>query len=200
MRELLDQLREDWALHGRAWTHPGFQAVAVYRLGRWMRGQAQPLRFLARLAYAPLYVFVRNVYGIELPAKATIGRRFKISHQSGIVLGERVEIGDDCRIRQNVTIGGLGNLGRGKGHGHPVLGDRVYVAAGAVIIGNVAVGDDAHVGPNALVVSDIPAGATAFARPASVLRPADSGSVTEKADPAEADRAADPAPTPHDST
>ena len=38
----------------------------------------------------------------------------------------------------------------------PVLGDRVFVGAGAKIIGGVNVGSDVLIGANALVTRDIP--------------------------------------------
>ena len=177
MDSLVSQLREDWQTHGRAWTFPGFQAVATYRLGRWAMPGQTPAQRLGRFAYRAASVAVRGLYGIELHVTADIGRRFKVSHQSGIVIGKKVQIGDDCRIRQNVTIGSFGSLGsKGRKEGHPVLGDRVYVAAGAVILGDVTIGDDAHIGPNAVVMTDVPAGSTAFARPATILKREAAGS------------------------
>lgn len=171
MDSLSATLREDWQTHDRAWTFPGFHAVAVYRLGRWAFSGRSSMRLLGRNAYRVASVVVRGLYGIELDVTADIGRQFRVAHQSGIVIGKRVRIGDECRVRQNVTIGSFGSLAAKIGApGHPVLGDRVYVAAGAVILGGVSIGDDAHIGPNAVVMTDVPAGATAFARPATVLR------------------------------
>ena len=43
----------------------------------------------------------------------------------------------------------------------PVLGDGVYVGAGAVLIGPIRVGDGARIGAGAVVTKDVPAGATA---------------------------------------
>jgi serine O-acetyltransferase len=42
----------------------------------------------------------------------------------------------------------------------PKIGHRVYIGAGAKILGPVVIGDDAVVGANAVVTKDVPAGAT----------------------------------------
>ena len=50
--------------------------------------------------------------------------------------------------------------------GQPVIGDRVRIGAGAVVVGPVTVGDDARIGANATVVRDVPPGAVMLAPPA----------------------------------
>lgn len=142
----------------------------MHRIGVWGRAQVLPVRLLVRVLHKVLYLVVRNVYGIEIPLSVHLGRRVKISHQSGIVINGGVFIGDDCHLRQNVTIGSLGNVVTADRRGSPVLEDGVYVGAGASIIGKVTVGRGAHIGANATVMTDVPAGATAFARPAQILR------------------------------
>ncbi len=161
---LLHAIYEDWVFNGRwrALSRPGFQAVAVYRLGNWRLRQRKAVRYPVGLLYAALYLVTRNVYGIELPAQTTIGRRFGIAHQGGIVVIGSAQIGDDTFLRQNVTIG----MARG---GAPTIGSRVEVGAGAVIAGDVTIGDDALIGPNAVVTTDVPSGARAVAPPARVL-------------------------------
>lgn len=158
------QVREDLAAHGDI-TAPGFHAIAVHRLGVWRLRLPKWARWPFTLLYYPLSLVVRNVYGIEMNSSTRIGRRVKIGHQSGIVLSHKAVIGDDCLIRQNVTIGAA----RGQ-RGAPVLGNRVDVGAGAVIIGDITIGDDAQIGPNAVVMVSVPAGATAFAPPAKVMQ------------------------------
>ena len=75
-----------------------------------------------------------------------------------------VVIGDDCLIRQGVTIGAAT-----KRHESPVLGDRVEVGAGAVIAGAITIGDDVVIGPNAVVMSDVPSGSIVASAPARVF-------------------------------
>jgi serine acetyltransferase len=167
LRPLLAQLAEDWRANGSDWTRPGFQALAVHRFGNW-RMQIRPKLARAPFSaiYRALYRGVRNFYGIELPYTAQVGRRVVIEHQSGIVIHGATVIGDECIIRQGVT---LGNLRLDRPHDAPRLGDRVNVGAGAKILGGVTIGDEAQIGANAVVRIDVPAGATAAGVPARVV-------------------------------
>jgi serine O-acetyltransferase len=163
---MLSLVREDFAAHGRDWTKPGFRALAIYRFGVWRMGVSPKLaRAPLTLLYRFLYRRVRNVYGIELPYSATIGRRVVIEHQSGVVVHGATVIGDDCIIRQNCTFGiqRMNELTKA-----PMLGRGVNVGAGAVILGDVVIGDFATIGANAVVLIDVPAGALAVGVPATI--------------------------------
>jgi serine O-acetyltransferase len=164
---LWQQIKEDWIAHGRDWTKPGFRAVAVYRFGVW-RMTLKPILLRApfSILYRALYRKVRNTYGIELPYSAQLGRRVVIEHQSAIVIHGDCVIGDDCIIRQGVT---MGNRYLDRPFDAPKLGARVNVGAGAKIFGNITIGDDANIGANAVVLSDIPPGKTAVGIPAKIL-------------------------------
>jgi serine O-acetyltransferase len=139
---------------------PGFRAVVVHRFGVWVRG----LRF--RLFRGPfsiihrvLYRYIRNHYSIELVPTTKVGRRLRLGHQGGMVIGPS-QIGDDCIIRQNVTMGAVSEATMDR---LPILMNRVEVGCGAVIIGGIVIGDDARIGPNAVVTTDVPAGAAVMA-------------------------------------
>lgn len=73
----------------------------------------------------------------------------------GIFISGGAEIGRNCVIFQQVTIGS-NTLPDSKGAGAPVIGSNCYIGAGAKIIGNVRIGNDVRVGANAVVFSDIP--------------------------------------------
>jgi serine O-acetyltransferase len=155
--------REDYAANGRRVLEPGFQALAVYRFGVWVDGIApRLLRGPLRRLYFFLNAFVEIVYGIRLYYTVEIGRRLHLAHgQCGLVIAPYCRIGDDCVLRQNVTLGR-----RGDGtpqEAVPRLGDRVEIGAGAVLIGPISVGDDVLIGPNVVVREDVP--------PASVVMP-----------------------------
>ncbi len=174
-RELKELLREDYATNDRSglkWTFltPAFQALLAYRLGVWCNGIGPaPLRLPVRLAVGALAFLVRNFYGIELYPTARIGRRFRIAHQHGIVLARQVVIGDDCLVRQGVTIGAAGS--RDEAVRPPRLGNRVEVGAGAVLAGPISIGDDVRIGPNAVVMTDVPAGSIVTAPPSRIMTP-----------------------------
>jgi serine O-acetyltransferase len=168
---LLRLVREDLRRHGLNLLAPGFRALAVYRFGTWARTwKSVAVRVPLVLLHGVLFRYVRNHYGIELYSSAKIGRRLLIGHQHGIVIHRFATFGDDCLIRQGVTLGeaGLGRDNFAAGLG-PVLGDNVDIGAGAVIIGNVRIGDHVNIGPNAVVMTDVPARTTVIAPVARMM-------------------------------
>ena len=158
-------VREDRATNQGFWA-PGYQALATYRLGVWSRSIRSPfLRAPVRLAYSVSSLVVRNVYGIQLAPQTRIGRRLRISHQHGIVIHRSAVIGNDCLIRQGVTIGAA------RGPGAPSLGDRVEVGAGAILVGKIRIGDDVTIGPNAVVTTNVPARAIVASPQSRIFAP-----------------------------
>jgi serine O-acetyltransferase len=161
-------VREDYVANGREWTRPGFRAMFMYRLGVWRMGvRPRLLRAPLSLLYRAMHRYVRNRYGIELHYTTRIGRRLQVAHQGAIVIHEHATIGDDCTVRQGVTIGAAAEYDPTTA---PVLGNGVDVGAGAKIVGKVVVGDRVRIGPNAVVMTSIPADSTAFAAPARVIQ------------------------------
>jgi GT2 family glycosyltransferase/serine acetyltransferase len=164
---LWEQIQEDWVAHEKDWTKPGFRAVALQRFGVWrMTVEPKFLRAPFSVLYRFFYRFIRNVYGIELPYTVQLGRRVIIEHQHGIIIHGGTVIGDDCIIRQGVT---LGNRYLERPFDAPKLGDRVNIGAGAKILGNVQLGDDVNIGANAVVLCDVESGKTAVGIPAKVI-------------------------------
>lgn len=164
--DMLAQIGEDYRANGRDWTKPGFRTLAIYRFGVWrMTVQTKLLRAPLSVVYRAGFRFCRNIYGIELPYSAIVGRGVVFEHQGGIVVHGRTVIGDGCIIRQNCTFGirTVDDLDAA-----PVLGNGVDVGAGAVVLGRVHLGDGAVIGANAVVLVDVPAGALAVGVPAQI--------------------------------
>ena len=160
-------LKEDWRTHQpRAWLSPGFQAVAAYRIGRAAEEVGGLARRPLRVVRIGLAFVAYTVHHVELPHTARVGRRVKLAHQGGIVIGHDAVIGDDCLIRRNVTIGAVDDAGRS-----PRLGDRVRIGPGAVLIGDITIGDDVLIGPNAVVTTNVAAGARVLAPSSRVIAP-----------------------------
>ena len=168
-RRISSQLYEDWRLHWRDWTTPGFRAVVVYRFGAMLLSNQKRgvLKRLSLVLYRTMYRFIRNHYGIDLPATTIVGRRLLIGHHGGIVIHPRTVIGDDCVILQNVTIGAATIRRHWEA---PKLGNRVQVGAGAAIIGKVVIGDDVSIGPNVSVLTNIPAGTIVSPQPPRLIK------------------------------
>lgn len=74
---------------------------------------------------------------------------------SGIFLTQSAKIGRNVVIFQQVTIG-ANTIKNSKSYGAPIIGDNVYIGAGAKIIGYAKVADNVRIGANAVVVKDVP--------------------------------------------
>ena len=79
-------------------------------------------------------------------------------HLNGIFIHENASLGKNCAILQQVTIGA--NEHKLDYKKAPQLGNRVYIGAGAKIIGGLTIGDDVRIGANAVVTKNVPAGMT----------------------------------------
>lgn len=105
-------------------------------------------------------------FGIEISYKSNIGAGFKIAHGNGIVIHPNVVIGKNCSILQQVTIG---NNIRKSRNDVAVIGNEVYIGAGAKIIGPVKIGDKVTVGANSVVTHDIVSNSVVAGIPAKYL-------------------------------
>jgi serine O-acetyltransferase len=163
---LFKNIREDWHTYDRQLSRQGFWTMLVYRYGRW-RYTIRPrwLRVPFSLLYKILKPICEILTGIELPCETVVGRRFRIDHFGGIVISGDAVFGDDCVIRNGVTVG-LRHTGI---RGAPIIGDRVDIGAGAKILGPIHVGDDVAIGANAVVLKDVPANSIAVGVPARIL-------------------------------
>lgn len=163
-----EELREDWETNGRDWTAPGFRALFVNRFTTRVRAKTDSR--VGRAAFAVFYRsmnrFCRNIYGIQLSHTATIGRRLAIHHHMGVAVHPNAVIGDDCILRQGVTLGVLHTT---ENKAAPIIGDRVDIGAGARILGSVKIGNDVVIGANAVVVRDVPDGWAALGNPARII-------------------------------
>ncbi len=74
-----------------------------------------------------------------------------------------VQGGNNVFLEHQVTIGAERRQA-------PVLGNDIFVGAGAKIIGSITVGDGARIGANAVVVKDVPPHTTVVGIPAHVVR------------------------------
>ena len=139
----------------------GFRATVYYRIAHWF--YLHNRRFIARM----LSQRAKRKTGVEIHPAAKIGRRLVIDHGEGVVIGETVEIGDDCLIYQGVTLGGTGLF---HGKRHPTLGNNVMVGSGAKVLGPFKVGDNARIAANAVVLHEVPANSTVVGVPGHVVR------------------------------
>lgn len=135
----------------------GTFAMACYRLMQW--SQRHGLAPLAMVFNKVNAFFGQCIIGRH----ADFGPCFVLIHSQGIVINGSVRGGSHVYIEHQVTIGA-------EKYSSPVLGDHVFIGAGAKIIGAVAIGNHSRIGANAVVVREVPAGATVVGIPARVVR------------------------------
>jgi serine O-acetyltransferase len=157
----------DWSREvPRGFWDPSRRLLRAIR--RYQAAQARgglPGRLAAR-RWALSHRFWTVITQADIPLNARIGGGLVLPHPNGVVIHPGAEIGPNCMIFQQVT---LGNIGGRKGA--PRLGGHVDVGAGARILGPVTLGDHSAVGANAVVTRDVPAGAIARGVPARVHLP-----------------------------
>jgi serine O-acetyltransferase len=145
----------------------GFWALQVYRLGHLRyRFQSRLVRYPLGALHLVLAKLAEMFCGVTIGVSARIGRRLVIEHSGAIVVHGKAVIGDDCIIRQGVTIG---NQRMDRPLEAPHIGNRVNIGAGAKILGAVRIGDDVDIGANAVVITDVPDGALAVGVPARII-------------------------------
>ena len=145
-------------------TQYGFVAIAVYRYGRWARQFRVPIAGqIARILYFLAKTLIEIFFGICIDVNSDIGPGFFIGHFGCIIVHGK--IGSKCSIGQGVTIG---SKGAGKSNGWPVIGDNVFIGAGAKIIGAINLGNNVVVGANAVVICDVTDDSLAVGVPAKV--------------------------------
>jgi serine O-acetyltransferase len=166
---LLRVVREDFVRHSRNPLSPGFLALVVHRTGRSWLGAPRPLQLPLKLVWRVLYELVRGFYSIDVHRETHIGRRVRIS-QTNVFVNRLASVGDDCLLRQNVTLGLATDASGARLHSAPTLCNGVQVGANAVIIGPVVVGEGARIGPNTVVVRSVPPRACVMPAPTRVVR------------------------------
>ncbi len=133
----------------------------------YQRHKARPgtLALLQRKAARIMHAVLSVLTSSDIDVGSRFGRNLHLPHPTGVVVHRSVVIGDDCMVMQQVTLGQVADGGA------PVIGSRVYVGAGAKVLGPIHIGDDARIGANAVVLIDVPAGATAVGVPARLVSP-----------------------------
>jgi serine O-acetyltransferase len=147
----------DWTRERRSGWEPGKALLQSIRDYQRANGRGLGAKF-AVLRHRLWSV----VAGADIPLNCKLGGGFMMPHPNGIVIFPGAEIGPNCMLFQQVTIG----FAEG---GVPKLGGHVDVGAGAKLIGPITIGDHARIGANAVVTIDVPAGATAVGIPARIV-------------------------------
>jgi serine O-acetyltransferase len=144
----------------------GMWASAVYRICHALvESMPRGVPYWAAKTLAALpQKLMEIVTGICLPRDAEIGGGLYLPSFGAIILA-RGSIGANCTIEQNVT---LGIAGKGEERGRPTIGNRVFIGAGAMIVGKITIGDDAYIFPGSVVTRPVPPRAVVAGYPARI--------------------------------
>lgn len=161
-RTLATDLRQKalWCYESDQWTDlakvlatDGTLAIVLYRLMQTSR----------HLHIAPLEMVFNKLNtafgGCVIGRGAEFGPGLVLIHSDGVVINGAVRGGRNVHIEHQVTIGA-------ERRESPILGDDVFIGAGAKIIGAVRIGDGARIGANAVVLHDVPPHTTVVGIPA----------------------------------
>lgn len=114
---------------------------------------ARWLRFCCRHRIPLVSKLTRLLFNSDIYCK--VPADLCMPHPYGIIIHSQTRIGCRVTVMQQVTLGG-------KDLHHnvaPIIGDDVYIGAGARVLGNVTIGNGAMIGANAVVTRDVPANA-----------------------------------------
>jgi serine O-acetyltransferase len=152
----------------------GVWATVEYRYSRWVMTKVRIpiIRQVLQLISMIWHKNIQMTTGIDLPQTADIGKGLYIGHFGGLIVGSGVKIGQTCNLSHGVTIG---YAGRGEKWGCPVIGDRVLICVGAIVIGKIKIGDDVVIGAGSVVTRDLPDKAVAAGVPAKIINYEGSG-------------------------
>lgn len=135
-------------------------AISFYRVANILYRYKIP--FLPKLI--KLLIFI--VYNCSIPYECKIGCNSFLGYGGiGVVIHKDAVIGANVNIGSNVTIGGRSNQSA-----VPVIGNNVYIATGAKILGNIRIGDRVIIGANAVVISDVPSDCVVAGIPAKIIK------------------------------
>ncbi|MBI4647169.1 MAG: serine O-acetyltransferase [Bacteroidia bacterium] len=142
--------------------YPAIRALTNYRIAHHLLKLNVPLlpRIITEMAHSET--------GIDIHPGAKIGEGLFIDHGTAVVIGETAEIGKNCVLFHNVTIGGTG---KHKGKRHPTIGDNVMIGTGATLLGPIKVGNNVKIGAESVIIMhDIPSDCTVIGVPGKIVK------------------------------
>lgn len=138
-------------------------AISLYRIAN--------LLYLWKVPIIPTLIkyCIFLIFNSVIPPSTYIGRDSRFAYGGiGVVLHSKSRIGEKVIIGQNVTVGRQLDP-----DGVPVIGNNVYISAGARILGDISIGDNVIIGANAVVIKDVPSNSIVAGVPAKVIKSVD---------------------------
>lgn len=145
-----------------------FWYLVLFRIGSFFKNDCK-IPIIKQLLYMFFWIshkILSMIMGIQIPLGTKIDQGLYLPHYGLIVVHQRAKIGEHCNIGQGVTIG---IAGRNENKGVPEIGNYVYIAPGATIIGKIKIGNNVMVGANAVVTKDVPDNSVVAGVPAKII-------------------------------
>lgn len=146
----------------------GLIIVSAFRAARALH-LAGRKNILFRCVALPFLVFYKLFFdymmGVYIPYETEIGPGLVVYHGIGLVINPRAVIGQNCTLRQGVTIGSKDEANSAA----PRIGNNVNIGANVLVLGDLEIGDGATLGGGAVVVDSVPAGGVAVGNPARLI-------------------------------
>lgn len=127
---------------------PGFRFSYFFR-----KGSSYPTKTIRRRVFEIICRHYSIKFGFQIPLGTQIGPGMYLGHWGQLVINPSTKIGNNCNIGQGVTIG---QTNRGAKKGSPKIGDRVWIGANAVLVGNISIDSNVLIAPNSFVNFDVP--------------------------------------------
>lgn len=135
-------------------------AINLYRISNWF--------YIKKIPFIPNFFkyLIFLIFNSVIPYSTKIGKGSKFAYGAiGVVLHSKTIIGDKVIIGQGVTIGRQLDP-----DGIPIIGNNVYISAGARILGGISIGNNVIIGANAVVIKDVPDNCIVAGVPAKIIR------------------------------
>lgn len=151
-KELDFYLLQDARANGRSSTKARFLGDEIWKYQRSLR----KLEYYTNKGFLFPKMFWRFRFhrlsvrlGFQIPINVC-SEGLSLPHYGSIVIGQHASIGKFCRIHEGVTIGATNGSDN-----CATIGDNVFIASEAKIIGDVFVASDCAIAANAVIIKDI---------------------------------------------
>ena len=132
----------------------------LYRIGNFA--------FQKKIPLIPLFckAMIRYLFNSAIDCSTQIGKNIHFSYGGiALVIHKKCILGDNVIIGSCVTIGG-----RSKSKMVPRIGNNVFIATGAKILGDITIGSNVVIGANSVVISSIPDNSIVAGIPGKVIK------------------------------
>lgn len=124
----------------------------------------KPKSFFSRRVHALSYNFHKRYflsYGYQIPINTKIGKGLHLLHFGNIVINSAATIGENCTIAQGALIGQINR-------GVPTIGNKVWIGANSILVGNITIGSNVLIAPGSFINVDVPDNSLVIGNPCKI--------------------------------